>query len=79
MVEQLSAHKVLSQETIATLVERTGGVPPFVEELTRAVTEADGEKANRKSPTTLHDSLMARLDHLDTAKEVARLCRKDLG
>jgi class 3 adenylate cyclase len=37
MVGQVAARNALPQETIATVVERTGGVPLFVEELTRAV------------------------------------------
>src|SRR6266853_1303528 len=40
MVGEVAAEKALSDETIATVVERTGGVPLFVEELTRAVLES---------------------------------------
>ena len=39
MVGQVAAHKALSDEIIATMVERTGGVPLFVEELMRVVLE----------------------------------------
>ena len=57
--------KALSDETVATVVERTGGVPLFVEELTRAVLESgDAKLTGREIPATLHDSLMARLDRL---------------
>jgi predicted ATPase len=35
MVAEVAAQKALSEETIATVVERTGGIPLFVEELTR--------------------------------------------
>ena len=74
MVGQVAAHKGLSDATIATVIERTGGVPLFVEELTRAVSERDGDGANREIPATLHDSLMARLDRLGgAAKEVAQV------
>ena len=40
MVGQVAARPALSKETIAAVVERTGGVPLFVEELTRAVLES---------------------------------------
>jgi predicted ATPase len=74
MVTQLAAKIALSDETVASLVERTGGVPLFVEELTRAVLESSGGKlSGREIPATLHDSLMARLDRLGPAKEVAQI------
>jgi len=70
MVQDVAARKALSDETIATVVERTGGIPLFVEELTRAVLETGSAKlTDREIPVTLHDSLMARLDRLGTAKE----------
>jgi class 3 adenylate cyclase/tetratricopeptide (TPR) repeat protein/ribosomal protein L40E len=72
MVGQVAARRSLSDETIATMVERTGGVPLFIEELTLAVLEG-GDTANREIPATLHDSLMARLDRLGAAKEVAQV------
>ena len=66
--------RALSDETIATVVERTGGVPLFVEELTRAVLESGEAKlTGREIPATLHDSLMARLDRLGPAKEVIQI------
>ena len=56
------------------MVERTGGVPLFVEELTRAVLESgDAKLTGREIPATLHDSLMARLDRLGPAKEVIQV------
>src|SRR6266849_6517323 len=74
MVQEVAAREALSDETIATVVERTGGVPLFVEELTRAVLENGGVGlTERNIPVTLHDSLMARLDRLGRAKEVAQL------
>ena len=70
MVEEVAAKKALSEETIATVVERTSGVPLFVEELTRAVLEGgDAKITGHEIPVTLHDSLMARLDRLGSAKE----------
>jgi len=71
MVAQVAARIALADETVATVVERTGGVPLFVEELTRAVLESgDARLAGREIPATLRDSLMARLDRLGPAKEV---------
>jgi predicted ATPase len=74
MVAQVAAKIPLSDETVATVVERTGGVPLFVEELTRAVLESgDAKLTGREIPATLHDSLMARLDRLGPAKEVIQV------
>jgi class 3 adenylate cyclase/tetratricopeptide (TPR) repeat protein len=74
MVGQVAARNALSEETIATVIERTGGVPLFVEELTRAVLESgDVQLTGRQIPVTLHDSLMARLDRLGSAKEVIQV------
>jgi tetratricopeptide (TPR) repeat protein len=74
MVGQVAARKALPEETIAAVVERTGGVPLFVEELTRAVLESgDAQLTGRAIPVTLHDSLMARLDRLGAAKEVIQV------
>jgi tetratricopeptide (TPR) repeat protein len=74
MVGEVAARKALSDETIATVVERTSGVPLFVEELTRAVLgSGDGKPSGSAIPVTLHDSLMARLDRLGPAKEVAQI------
>jgi tetratricopeptide (TPR) repeat protein len=74
MIEEVAAQKAMTAETVAAVVERTSGVPLFVEELTRAVLESGGDGANREIPATLHDSLMARLDRLGSAaKEVAQV------
>jgi tetratricopeptide (TPR) repeat protein len=74
MVREVAARKAMSDETIATVIERTGGVPLFIEELTRAVLESgDVRLPKRAIPATLHDSLMARLDRLGPAKEVLQL------
>ena len=74
MVAQVAAKIALSDETVATVVERTGGVPLFVEELTRAVLESgDVRLAGHEIPATLHDSLMARLDRMGPAKEVIQI------
>ena len=74
MVAQVAAKIALSDDTVATVVERTGGVPLFIEELTRAVLESGEAKlSGREIPATLHDSLMARLDRLGSAKEVIQI------
>jgi len=74
IVVQVVAQSVLSTETVENLVDRTGGVPLFAEELTRDVLErGDVEPSAREIPTTLHDSLTARLDRLGHAKEVAQV------
>ena len=74
MVAEVAAKIALSDETVATVVERTGGVPLFVEELTRAVLEGgDLKLTGREIPATLHDSLMSRLDRLGPAKEVLQI------
>src|SRR4026208_57418 len=65
-------------------MERTDGIPLFVEEMTKAVLEAQGEGATESTPATspspsigvpasLHASLMARLDRLGPAKEVTQI------
>jgi class 3 adenylate cyclase len=68
----------LSDDLIDAVVARTDGVPLFVEELTKSVVESVGAtgRSPRQAldiPATLHDSLMARLDRLGAAKEVAQL------
>jgi class 3 adenylate cyclase/tetratricopeptide (TPR) repeat protein len=74
MIAQVASRHALTRETLNAVVERTSGVPLFVEELTRAVLESgDARPGVRAIPESLHDSLMARLDRLGTAKEVAQL------
>ena len=73
MIAQVAAHKV-ADETVAAVLERTSGVPLFVEELTRAVLESgDTDFRVREIPVTLRDSLMARLDRLGLAREVIQI------
>ena len=59
-------------ETLEALVKRADGVPLYVEELTKAVAEPGAARSAEAIPTTLAGSLMARLDRLSTAKEVAQ-------
>ena len=86
LVERLCGKNALPEGMAAEIVERTDGVPLFLEELTKVVLEADDHqdgKARAVStaprpafavPATLHGSLMARLDRLGaTAKEVAQI------
>ena len=54
VVQEVAARKALSDETVAAVVERTGGVPLFVEELTRAVLESGNTMVTgREIPVTL--------------------------
>ena len=71
VVASVAAAHGLSTDTIAAIVAKTDGVPLFVEELTRSVMEAAGEDS--AVPATLKDSLMARLDRLGGAREVAQI------
>jgi predicted ATPase len=74
MVALVAARTALASASVETVIERTGGVPLFVEELTRAVLESGAVKLSaREIPVTLHDSLMARLDRLGSAKDVLQL------
>ena len=86
LVQNLAGHATLEPTLVAEIVERTDGVPLFVEELTKAVLEsADQETrvaavlaaspgAQLAIPPALHASLIARLDRLGTAaKEVAQV------
>ena len=72
LVAGVAASHGLSTETVAAIVAKTDGVPLFVEELTRSVIESAGE-AGAAVPATLKDSLMARLDRLGDAREVAQI------
>jgi hypothetical protein len=69
---------------MAEIVERTDGIPLFVEEMTKAVLEAEDESEARRTvaavpsppqavPASLHASLMARLDRLGPAKDMAQI------
>jgi predicted ATPase/class 3 adenylate cyclase len=74
MVSLVAARDALGSESVDAVVERAGGVPLFVEELTRAVLEGGYVRgASREIPATLHDSLMARVDRLGPAKEVIQI------
>ena len=84
MAEHVAGGKRLPSEVLRQVVEKTDGVPLFVEEMTKAVLESGilqdvnghyemtGSVSALAIPATLHDSLMARLDRLVTAKAVAQ-------
>jgi class 3 adenylate cyclase/tetratricopeptide (TPR) repeat protein len=85
LVEQVTVGRQLPREMMKQIIDRTDGIPLFVEELTKMVLESGllVEDAGRYRldsplpplaiPTTLQDSLMARLDRLAPVKEVAQI------
>src|SRR6185503_20764804 len=85
LVDHVTGGKALPQALLDQIVERTDGVPLFVEELTKAVLESEQmhEDADRyvldqpaqplAIPTTLQASLMARVDRLGSAREVLQI------
>jgi class 3 adenylate cyclase/predicted ATPase len=73
MVGELAARHALSKEVVDGLSERTGGVPLFVEEVTRLLLERGEAGGLQAIPPTLQQSLAARLDRLGEAREVAQI------
>ena len=82
MIDRIVGDVPLSASIRKDIIERTDGVPLFIEEMTKAILEADTQStaeyttAATSSPTvpaSLHASLMARLDRLGSAKEVAQI------
>jgi predicted ATPase len=73
MVGELAARHALSKEVVEGVSERTGGVPLFVEEVTRLLLERGEGGGAHLIPPTLQQSLAARLDRLGEAREVAQL------
>ena len=84
IIARIVGNKDLPAEVTAEIVERTDGIPLFVEEMTKAVLEAESEGAAIQTaaaippsvlavPASLQASLMARLDRLGPAKEVAQI------
>jgi class 3 adenylate cyclase/predicted ATPase len=86
LVQKLAGNAALTPDIVAEIVERTDGVPLFVEELTKAVLEsaAQGDRvaavlattslAAQSVPATLHASLIARIDRIGSAaKEIAQI------
>jgi class 3 adenylate cyclase/predicted ATPase len=85
LAENVTGGKALPPEIIDQILAKTDGVPLFVEELTKTVLESgllkdrgdryelEGPLPPLAIPSTLHDSLMARLDRLAQVKEVAQI------
>ena len=84
MIDGVTGNKTLPASIRQDIIERTDGIPLFVEEITKAVLEAGGQEAAERAvaaipspsvavPASLHASLMARLDRLGSAKEVAQI------
>jgi predicted ATPase len=84
MIALVTGNKSLPANIQKDIIERTDGIPLFVEEMTKAVLEAESEEAAARTvaavpsralavPATLHASLMARLDRLGPAKDVAQI------
>jgi len=73
MVGEIASRHALSDEMIDGVGERTGGVPLFVEEVTRLLLERNAQGGAQAIPPTLHQSLAARLDRLGEAREVAQI------
>ena len=84
MIDRVTGNKSLPASIRQDIIERTDGIPLFVEEMTKAVLEAESDEAAQRTvaaipspslavPASLHASLMARLDRLGPAKEVAQI------
>jgi class 3 adenylate cyclase/tetratricopeptide (TPR) repeat protein len=85
MIGHVTAGKALPKEIADQIVDRTDGVPLFIEELTKAVVESGivtdagdryamaGPAAPLAIPTSLHASLLARLDRLAPTREIAQI------
>jgi class 3 adenylate cyclase/predicted ATPase len=79
IVNRLTNGKALPGELLDIIAAKTDGVPLFVEEITKTVLESGvsayeltGPLSRLRIPSTLYDSLMARLDRLQPVKEVAQ-------
>jgi class 3 adenylate cyclase len=84
MIDRVTGNTALTASVRQDIIDRTDGIPLFVEEMTKAVPEAVGQGDPRNNaaavsssalsvPATLHASLMARLDRLGPAKEIAQI------
>jgi class 3 adenylate cyclase/predicted ATPase len=84
MIQRVAGNRPLPANIRQDIIERTDGIPLFVEEMTKAVLEADGDgsaaqaaaavpRASLAVPASLHASLMARLDRLGPAKQIAQI------
>ena len=84
MIDHVTGNKLLPASIRQDIVERTDGIPLFIEEMTKTVLEASDQDGAERAvasipapslaiPASLHASLMARLDRLGSAKEVAQI------
>jgi tetratricopeptide (TPR) repeat protein len=73
MVGELASRHALPKDVMEGVSERTGGVPLFVEEVTRLLLERGAEGGAQAIPPTLQQSLAARLDRLGPAREIAQI------
>jgi predicted ATPase len=84
LIDRVAGNKPLAANVREDIIERTDGIPLFVEEMTKSVLEAGSEEEVQRTaatvpstvlavPASLHASLMARLDRLGPAKEVAQV------
>jgi class 3 adenylate cyclase/predicted ATPase len=84
MIDRVAGNKLLPASIRQDIIERSDGIPLFVEEMTKAVLEPESESEARRTmaavpspalavPASLHASLMARLDRLGQAKEVVQI------
>jgi predicted ATPase/class 3 adenylate cyclase/predicted negative regulator of RcsB-dependent stress response len=73
MIVELSARHALPREVVDDVVARTGGVPLFIEEVTRLLLERGEKGGIHVIPPSLQQSLTARLDRLGPAREVAQI------
>ena len=85
LVRELTHGRELPDDVLEEIIEKTDGIPLFVEEFTKTVLESglveerdgvyerSGSPAQSTLPSTLHDSLMARLDRLGPVKEIAQI------
>jgi class 3 adenylate cyclase/tetratricopeptide (TPR) repeat protein len=74
LVERVAVQTLLREDLLQAVVARTGGVPLFVEELTKTLAEPGrATVSEHEIPDTLKELLIARLDRLDDAKEIAQV------
>jgi predicted ATPase len=73
MVGALAAHHALPKDVVEGVTDRTGGVPLFIEEVTRLLLERGELGGVQAIPPTLQQLLTARLDRLGPAREVAQI------
>ncbi len=84
LIDRVVGNELLPTDLRQEIIERTDGIPLFVEEMTKAMLEAESEGEARQTaagvpssalavPASLHASLMARLDRLGSAREVAQI------